>query len=866
MQILLNLSTRLVSEDNLQVFYDETLNAAIALTRADAGTVQMLDESTQELVVYATRGFSPAVAEHFKRLDARSNTSCGIALSTGQRTVIDFDVPESEDPDGSRRMHVDDGYLSAQSTPLITRSGKAIGMFSTHWRQRRRPTEHELHFLDLLARQAADLIERVQAETVLRKSEALLAEELAATMQLQRISSQMMLEDKTDTLYGQFLDTSIALLHSDAGSMQLYYPERGQLRLLASKGFTPEAAAFWEWVDLNSRTSCALALHTRQRAVVPDVEISDFMAGSRDLEQLRRYGVRAAQSTPLFSRSGQLLGMISNHWREAHQPSDHELRLLDLLARQVADLLERAHAETALRESEAKYRLLFNTMDEGYILVEVLFDQNDQPFDILYLDANRAAVRMTGTELVRKTTRQLDPNYESYWFETFGRVAKTGVPERHEYSAEPLHAWYDFYVFKVGDSDSRRVAAIYQDITRRKQAEAAEHEQRQLSEILRDTALVLTSSLDVDEVTDHILANIGRIVPHDAASLLLLDGDMAYVTRAHGYGQAGAALEKDLQNFQISIAESDRIDQMLRTKSPVLIPNWEDHGIWDRIPGMAAMRSLVAAPIVEREKVIGFLKLHSRTPNFFIPEHARLLQAFATQAAIAIQNAHAHEDAQALAVLNERHRLARELHDAVTQTLFSANMIADSLPRLWRNLPDPARMQLEQLQMLTRGALAEMRTLLLELRPEYLTNIDLEAQIRQLLDALKVRKRMNIQFTAHTEAMLPNPVRIAFYRIAQEALNNIVKHAHATEVGVTLEARHHYLHLIVQDNGLGFVQNGARNGLGLNFMTERAEEVGAQIEIATLPKAGTRISVIWGEAKEDGDSLSIVSHSRSDRR
>src|SRR5262249_25508985 len=159
----------------------------------------------------------------------------------------------------------------------------------------------------------------------------------------------------------------------------------------------------------------------------------------------------------------------------------------------------------------------------------------------------------------------------------------------------------------------------------------------------------------------------------------------------------------------------------------------------------------VAAPILDHEKVIGFLKLHSQTPHFFTEEHARLLQVFAAQAALGIKNARAFEEGQALAIFNERHRLARDLHDAVTQTLYSAKVIAEALPRLWEAPPAPVIEQLEALQMLTNGALAEMRTLLLELRPEYLINMDLESQLRQLLDALKVHKRMEVRFTAQVD-------------------------------------------------------------------------------------------------------------------
>jgi PAS domain S-box-containing protein len=173
-QILLDLSARLLSEPDTQVLYNEIVATAIALTRADGGTCQILDETTQELVLLATQGFDQTMTEHFYRVPANSNTSCGIALATNARTFIDFDVPPSADQDGSRRMHVDAGYLSAQSTPLITCSGKPIGMLSTHWHNQYRPSDRELRFLDLLARQAADLIEQRQAELKIREQAALL--------------------------------------------------------------------------------------------------------------------------------------------------------------------------------------------------------------------------------------------------------------------------------------------------------------------------------------------------------------------------------------------------------------------------------------------------------------------------------------------------------------------------------------------------------------------------------------------------------------------------------------------------------------------------------------------------------------------
>ncbi|MBD1824123.1 response regulator [Cyanobacteria bacterium FACHB-DQ100] len=159
--------------------------------QADAGTVQIFDEATQDLVLLATQGFEQTIRESFYRVNASFNTSCGIALKNGARTFVNFDVPESEDPSGSMRLHVEAGYLCGQSTPLITRAGKLIGMVSTHWHDHHHPSDpselgkanRELRFLDLLARQAADLIEQRQTAA---EREQLLAREQAARTEADR--------------------------------------------------------------------------------------------------------------------------------------------------------------------------------------------------------------------------------------------------------------------------------------------------------------------------------------------------------------------------------------------------------------------------------------------------------------------------------------------------------------------------------------------------------------------------------------------------------------------------------------------------------------------------------------------------------
>ncbi|RPI93184.1 MAG: PAS domain S-box protein [Chloroflexi bacterium] len=200
------------------------------------------------------------------------------------------------------------------------------------------------------------------------------------------------------------------------------------------------------------------------------------------------------------------------------------------------------------------------------------------------------------------------------------------------------------------------------------------------------------------------------------------------------------------------------------------------------------------------------------------------------------------------AVAADRTRLARDLHDAVTQTLFSASLIAEVLPDLWEMDIEEAKSSTEELRQLTRGALAEMRTLLLELRPATLTQTRLGDLIKQLCEAFIGRSRLPITLNIEGERDLPPEVQVAYYRIAQESLNNIFKYARATSVNVTLCLTPTGVRFEVCDNGIGFDMSTAKpTSIGLHIMRERAEAIGADFHISSTLGSGTCLEVIWKE-------------------
>ena len=197
------------------------------------------------------------------------------------------------------------------------------------------------------------------------------------------------------------------------------------------------------------------------------------------------------------------------------------------------------------------------------------------------------------------------------------------------------------------------------------------------------------------------------------------------------------------------------------------------------------------------------------------------------------------------AVTAERTRLARDLHDAVTQTLFSATLIADVLPDIWQANESEGKRRLEELRQLTRGALAEMRTLLVELRPNALVEVPLPTLLRQLSEALTGRARIDIQFSFEGERALPPDVQVAFYRIAQEALNNVVKHSKASQAAVMLRLGEQ-VRLSITDNGTGFDPSTiTADHLGLKIMCERSDAIGAKFNLYSEPGEGAQVTVTW---------------------
>lgn len=287
----------------------------------------------------------------------------------------------------------------------LVKNGQWLSIFGVHSAAARLWKADEVAMVGETAERTWAAAERARAEGALRKSEIRLAEELADAKQLQHISSRLVHQDDIGLLYEKIVDAAVAIMRSDMGSMQMLLPGKKELLLLAWRGFNPESAASWKSVGLDSTSICSKAFAEGKRVVVPDLDACAFRERTADFDFYHLSEVRAVQSTPLVTRSGKIVGMISNHWTRTHEPTERELRLLDVLARQAADLIERKQAEEALKESEMRLQTTLNAARMGAWDLDLQTGAviwNKQQYKLLGLDwASLKDVPLTPDRLFR---------------------------------------------------------------------------------------------------------------------------------------------------------------------------------------------------------------------------------------------------------------------------------------------------------------------------------------------------------------------------------------------------------------------------------------------------------------------------------
>jgi PAS domain S-box-containing protein len=502
------------------------------------------------------------------------------------------------------------------------------------------------------------------------------------------------------------------------------------------------------------------------------------------------------------------------------------------------------------------YQSIFENASDGLIVTDIKTQ--------LVVEANPTACAMHGytyqefiglhrSEIVHPASHSLYLDY------------LRAVQRRGSHEARLIHIRRDGAQFDV---EVRGTSFTYQDrpcllsgvrdISQRVRAERhlqnrVEARAREQSTLL-DISQTLASALELQPGL--ILDQLRVIVEFTHAGLFVLD-DSVLVALA----LRGPSWQQQEMAFNIRLDSPEDRAALFNNHQPTLIAD-----VWSEEPAarlicsflgdqavvlLDAVQSWMWVPMAAKGRFIGVVGVAHTERNYFNVHHAGLALTVANQAAITLINAELYEQARTLAALEERQRLARNLHDAVNQSLFSAGLIAEVLPRLWEKDPQEGHRSLEDLRRLTRGAQADMRLLLAELRPSTLTDAELGDLLRLLGNALAGRTNIPISVSVAGEAKLPADVKVAFYRLCQEGLNNIAKHSGASRVDIQLQDEAGAVELRIRDDGRGFDPQQATPGhYGLSMMRERATAVGATLSITSQPGDGAEIVVRWVETQE----------------
>lgn len=586
-------------------------------------------------------------------------------------------------------------------------------------------------------------------------------------------------------------------------------------------------------------------------AYVPSVD--DLAAESAvDAVEARAQGIQSFVLVPIMSR-GVAVGFLGfDAVRSQRSWSAESIRLLTIVGQVLVTALERRWATKVLQQQESRYRRIFDATSDGLIISD--------PDTGLVLDANPAMCRMHGYEpeefiglhrrdFIHPDSHHLLPEYvrkvlagdEEYRIRAMDR-RKDGSSFHVEVHGAPVILRGKRVILGVVRDISNDVEAI--EILEQRVAERTQD----LSTLLEITRTV-ASTLALQPVLQIILDQLKSVVDYSNTSILALEHDeLVFV------GRQGRVSDTDLPRLRYPIAEFGGLWERFAQGEPINIPDVravsDEAQIFRNVVGndtneaLHFMRSCMLVPLVVMERTIGLLSIAKDQPNAFTPRHIELATAIARQAAVAIEYSRMVGQAQGKAALEERQKLARELHDSVSQALYGIALGAQTARTLLDRDPMKAKEPMDYVLSLAEAGLAEMRALIFELRPESLETEGLVEALKKQTAALHARYQLDVNLEVEREPQASLDVKEALYRIAQEALHNTVKHARATNAGVRLTFPDGAILLEISDNGQGFDSSGSFPGhLGLHSMRERAERLGGTLELQSSPGCGTAIRV-----------------------
>jgi len=651
------------------------------------------------------------------------------------------------------------------------------------------------------------------------------------------------------------------------GAIFLVGEEPEVLELHSSRGLSPAFQKACARVDFG-RCLCGRAAANAEIQFAARVNARH----ENDYEGMEPHG---HYCTPILSGK-RTIGTLVLYLDEGHRQDAEEQEFLRAVGHTLAGIVERKRVEEALRDSEKRYRLLAENATDMI--------SRHSP-DGIYLYASPVCRSLLGYDPEEMVGHDA---YDFFHPEDVDAIRRshTAILEHYASYAVPYrirrkdgeYMWVETNSKTVRNPETgqiEEIVAITRDITKRKRAQdALQHseqelrglyrqledhsrnlegkvaartreieQRRQVAESLRGMLAVLNSDLSLDEILEHIVAQASQLLGSETSAIYRLEGSGSTFTIRTVQGLSADAIA--------GLDFPPDLSQALRSGKPVAVSDVTDvsaeSALLSTLECMAeCCRALLAVPLIIKGEVYGGLVLYYSGPRTVSEEEMDLAVAFADQAALAIENARLRDQVREAAVLEERARLARELHDSVTQALFSMTLLAEAGQRL-AGSGDLERVQtyLRRLGETSQQSLKEMRLLVYELRPQALEEVGLVGALQQRLDAVEARAGVEARLLVEGTVQVPMMMEEDLYRIAEQALNNALKHAAATLVVVWIRADGGRVSIEVMDNGSGFNPEAIKDkgGQGLTSMRERTERIGGMLTVDSTPGQGTTVKV-----------------------
>ncbi len=875
---------------HLDEILGDALDKTLQVLETEAGGIYLLDEKTETLTLTVHRGLSPQSVAEIDKLKVGEGFSGRVVQSCQPLVVRDI----SNDPRLTRMVVREEGLRSLASVPLCSKR-KVLGTLFATTRGYREFTDQEVQLLTSIGNQIGVAIENVELFNAVQRR----AEQFRVMGEVGRHITSIL---DVDELLGEI----VRLLKKTFG----YYLIT--VGLIEGDEVVFKAGTKTHWDDpqfrpppakVGGKGITAWVAATGEPLLAPDVSqeprflfLPDAAETRSELAVPLKLALRPAEGTKTA-----VIGVLNVESDQLNAFDESDLVVLQSLAYQAAVAIENARLfrDTARQVRElralAEASRIISSMLEQDQLLQSLYEQITRiaPTDFYLIalydeETNVVSIEINVDEGVHYPKEQyvLDKgllklvihNKQPLRFDSLTEekhkldveIVPTGSPKvNHGWLGVPMLygdkvvgaivvGSYQRGAFDEGHQQTLASVANQAAVALENALLFAERERRiDGMAVLNEVGRAISFTLQSDELLDLIHHQVGRVMYATNLYIALYDKTEDWVSfplyveggqvRRHSRGRK---------------ASQGLTEYIIRSRQPLLLPDnvegrMQELGI--ETMGTPA-KSWLGVPMIAGDEVLGVIAVQSyTTENVYDEGHLNLLPTIAAQAAIAIENTRLYEQARQLAVMEERQRLARELHDAVTQTLFSASLIAEALSAIWESDQDEGRQLLKELRQLSRGALAEMRTLLMELRPTALVEANLRDLLRQLGESVTGRTGMPVTVTVEGDCALPDDVHVALYRIVQEALNNVVKHAQASQVIVSLRGiptppslppltggGWGGIELQVSDDGRGFDTSDVQPGeLGLGIMHERAQAIGASLRIESQPAHGTQVSVVW---------------------